>query len=698
MRDLQKAGRRLSSAVGVDFKNIARMGALALGVGLAASIKVGIDEMMESQAVMAQVRSGIKSTGGVAKVSAKDIVKLAESLSLKSGVDDELIAKGSSLLLTFTKVRNEAGRGNKVFNRATQAALDLSVKGFGSMDSTSKMLGKALQDPVKGMTALGRAGVTFTQAQKDQIKAMVESGNVLGAQKLILKEVETQVGGAAAAYGKTAPGAVARAKNAFAELAADLTQSVAPSVANVGERALELVQHVKEWSKTKSGQAALANVRDTVQTLGSTLATAGKVIAAIATKMVEWRAVLVPLTAGVVAMIAAHKAWAIATALLNAAKVAWAALNVVMRANPIGVITLVIVGLVAALVVAYKQSETFRDIVNGAFAAVKSVVTSTLGAIGDVITATLEFVRGLWEDHGGKVMAVVGAAWGYIKTYITSVINVVRGIVQTVTALLHGDWKGAWEGIKATLSAAWSAMKALVLGMSAPMRAAVEAIWGAIKGALPAAWEGIKGALSAAWNGLKSTITGYKDDITSAVSGIWNAIKGAIPAAWAAIKGAVVSAANALPGAITGAIDGVIEKFASVGSRAGAALANAIKSAINGIISKWNGLEFGGFSVGKGKLKVDIPSVGTPNIDLFARGGVTNRPGIFGEAGWEAAVPLGSGAQATRDRERVLRQIGLDGRSDGGLNLTMNFRSDPDPFVVSRRMAFALQTAGLVGR
>ena len=91
------------------------------------------------------------------------------------------------------------------------AALDLSKAGFGDMSSASKMLGKALNDPVKGMTALSRAGVTFSQAQKDQVAALVASGDVLGAQKLILAEVESQVGGAAAAYGKTMPGQISLA-------------------------------------------------------------------------------------------------------------------------------------------------------------------------------------------------------------------------------------------------------------------------------------------------------------------------------------------------------------------------------------------------------------------------------------------------------------------------------------------------------
>jgi len=180
-------------------------GIAAIGLGGAALGKFtdflgsSVAEARESEKVGKTTAQIIKATGGAAKVSAGQVGALAESLSEKAGVDDEVIQTGANMLLTFKNVRNEAGQGSAVFDRATAAAVDLSASGFGSVDSSAKMLGKALNDPLKGISALGRAGVTFTQQQKDQIKVLVESGDVLGAQKIILGEVESQVGGVAAA-------------------------------------------------------------------------------------------------------------------------------------------------------------------------------------------------------------------------------------------------------------------------------------------------------------------------------------------------------------------------------------------------------------------------------------------------------------------------------------------------------------------
>lgn len=180
-------------------------GIAAIGLGGAALGKFtdflgsSVAEARESEKVGKTTAQIIKATGGAAKVSAGQVGALAESLSEKAGVDDEVIQTGANMLLTFKNVRNEAGQGSAVFDRATAAAVDLSASGFGSVDSSAKMLGKALNDPLKGISALGKAGVTFTQQQKDQIKVLMESGDVLGAQKIILGEVESQVGGVAAA-------------------------------------------------------------------------------------------------------------------------------------------------------------------------------------------------------------------------------------------------------------------------------------------------------------------------------------------------------------------------------------------------------------------------------------------------------------------------------------------------------------------
>jgi hypothetical protein len=230
-RRAEGSSRKLGGGFTALAANAKMVGGAAAVAGVALAARSMYEEMSEAETVGAQLEAVLKSTGGSANVTKDQVVALSEAVGRKSALDDEAVASGANLLLTFTKVRNEAGQGNDVFSQAVGLTADLS-RSFGKdLNGSAIMLGKALNDPIKGVTAMSRVGVQFTEDQKAQIETMVESGNVLGAQKLIMRELETQVGGSAEAYGRTLPGAVDRAKNAFNNLMEDLGGKLAPALA-----------------------------------------------------------------------------------------------------------------------------------------------------------------------------------------------------------------------------------------------------------------------------------------------------------------------------------------------------------------------------------------------------------------------------------------------------------------------------------
>ena len=168
-------------------------------VGIALAARSSIKELVQQQKVMAQTGAVLKSTGGAANVTKKQVTDLSAALLKKTGIDDEVIQSGENMLLTFRGIRNEAGKNNDIFTQATKIGLDMSTAlegaGFegGNLKTTMIRLGKALNDPVQGMTALKRVGVTFTEDQKKTIKRLEETGHHLQAQKLILKELRAGV-------------------------------------------------------------------------------------------------------------------------------------------------------------------------------------------------------------------------------------------------------------------------------------------------------------------------------------------------------------------------------------------------------------------------------------------------------------------------------------------------------------------------
>jgi hypothetical protein len=208
-KGLKQAQYQLNKVRG-NFQALGRNAAIAgvaigtVAIGLGKSVQAAA----EAQKIMAQTNAVLRSTGTTANGTATDIANLSETLSRQTAVDDELIQSGANLLLTFKNIQNQAGLNNDIFDQTVQATLDVS-RAMGTDASTEAIrLGKALNDPVKGLSALSRVGIQFTAQQKDQIKALTESGDLLGAQKIILAELQSQFGGSAQAYAQTFAGQI----------------------------------------------------------------------------------------------------------------------------------------------------------------------------------------------------------------------------------------------------------------------------------------------------------------------------------------------------------------------------------------------------------------------------------------------------------------------------------------------------------
>ena len=213
--DAKSLSGRLKSTLG----NVSQIaGGMALAGGLeAVGQKVlsfasdSISAAKDSKAANAQLAQVLKSTGGAAGLTADELKKMASQMEKVSMFEDEAIINAQSLLLTFTNI------GKDVFPEATQTVLDMSQALGQDLKSSSIQLGKALNDPVNGITALTRVGVSFTEQQKEQIETMAEAGNVAGAQKLILEELTKEFGGQAKAASDAA-GASERQKDRMNEL------------------------------------------------------------------------------------------------------------------------------------------------------------------------------------------------------------------------------------------------------------------------------------------------------------------------------------------------------------------------------------------------------------------------------------------------------------------------------------------------
>src|SRR5262249_44701468 len=156
-------------------------------------LALSVNAAQESAKVQTQLQAVLKSTAGVAGVSAEKALSLSKALEQQTTFGDEAVLSAENLLLTFTNIKDD------IFPDATKTVLDMSVALGQDTKSSAIQLGKALQDPVNGILALRRVGVNFNDDQKKVIENLVNTGHSLEAQKLILKELATEFGGSASA-------------------------------------------------------------------------------------------------------------------------------------------------------------------------------------------------------------------------------------------------------------------------------------------------------------------------------------------------------------------------------------------------------------------------------------------------------------------------------------------------------------------
>lgn len=206
---MQKAMAKVGGAFSGAASGLkAFVSALAIG----ATIRAVIQATNAQQAAVAQLNQTLKSTGRLTPELSQQLQDYAASLQKVTTYGDETVIAMQALLLTFTRI------GGDEFTRAQTAVLDVATALKTDLKTAALQVGKALNDPVLGMTALSRSGIQFSDAQKKIVKEMVAVDDIAGAQKVILAELETQFGGSAEAARHTLGGALQSLKNAFGDL------------------------------------------------------------------------------------------------------------------------------------------------------------------------------------------------------------------------------------------------------------------------------------------------------------------------------------------------------------------------------------------------------------------------------------------------------------------------------------------------
>lgn len=477
--------------------------------GMAYSMKKLTDAYNVQLWAEKQVQQWILSTGWIAGKTLEWLKKQASDLQKTSIFwDEDILQNVSAQFLTFWNVTWG------VFDRAQQATLDLTTRlywanaSWESMKSTSIQLGKALNDPIKWVSALSRVWVSFTEQQKEQIKALTESWKLQKAQWIILKELEIQYWWSA----KAAADALWPTHQLWKSLW-DLKEVVwkwfKESIDRISKKLSPILEKISVWANENE-------------------------------KLVKWIGIIGVATAWLVAVVGGLGL--ILPSIITGVTALGTAFTLLTW--PIGLIVTAIAG----FGIAYKTNFLwFGDFVNATVERVKPLFEAVVFWIQQMymgikmwidrvkepfmqvinflkpyVLAFLTLLKKYFTESFGNIVTILKGSWDIMKWVVQVAVGLIWGIIEVFLKLITGDWEWAWNGVKQTFSLVWEGIKniahwatGVVAGILGQFKTTVVAMFWGI-----ASW--VKGIVSGIYESVVGKFTGMMDR----VQGIYNKVQG----------------------------------------------------------------------------------------------------------------------------------------------------------------------------
>lgn len=556
-----KTGNKLGSVmkgVALGVGAVAVAGTALIGKVLADSFKA----VAEIERLNAQTSAALESTGNAAGRSMDQILAHADSLERLTGVEAESIQTGQNMLLTFTNIKGTR------FDEATQSALDLSVAMGKDMASSATLVGKALNDPIKGIGALSKVGVQLTESQKASIEQMVKMGDVAGAQGIILGELNTQFGGSAEAFGNTFLGSVEKVKNSFGTLGESVVQGFLPVATTALNKVNDLFLRIAD---SPAFAAIVAGISSFVLGLfdgsaaASTFGQAFSVVMAFLNPFGLVLQALAPLLPGLASQFVTL-AQSVGGALATALPTVTATLQLLVGAlsGVLAAVLPVIIQLVTQLADVFAQLlPQLLPIVNlvaGILVQAFAVLAPVIGQVADIVGTLISIAIAALMPVLSQIIALLGP----LLQAFRPIIDVVLGLVTDALGPLLGVFGQLIGAILPPIIKLLAALLTPILGLIAPL---VKLLTPALQfvGTVLGAVAGFVAKAISAFVGL---VTGSKNT-QKQVRQVWDSVLGFFRGIPDAIGRVFAGAGRWLYSAGRNVVEGLLNGVKSLGSTVG---------------------------------------------------------------------------------------------------------------------------------
>ena len=374
-------GEKSAQKVGAAMEKAGKKMTMGVTLPIVGAAAASIKAFTEQEDATAKQTSAFDSTGAAAWTTMEALQANADALQGLTTHGDEAIEGMQSVLLTFTQIQGTN------FDAAQMSILNMSDALGMDLQSSAILVGKALNDPIAGMSAMSRSGITFSQEQKDVIKALVETGDVAGAQAVMLKELETQFGGTAETMAQTSSGQMKQAMNTMGD-----------SMETVGAIIIPILVSVTDWIKkvAEKFDSLSPEMQKTIVTVAGVVAAIGPVLL-IGGKLIK-----------VIGLVGKAMTF--------------------LAANPVVLIIAAVAALVAGIVLLVRNWDKVT-------AWIRTTAQKFFDWFGEKWATLKEALGGLWDGVVGAFKGAFNSVLGVLAGGINKAIDLINGAIRAYNSI-----------------------------------------------------------------------------------------------------------------------------------------------------------------------------------------------------------------------------------------------------------------------
>ena len=499
-RDMQKLSAK--------FTGIGQTLTLGLTVPIVAFGVKSMQAAQQSADAFAQVEAALKSMGGASGKTAAELQVAAKAIQDIAAIDDDdILRKVTANLLTFGKVVGPT------FDRAQMAIVDLSTRMGMDLQAATILVGKALQNPIRGVNALRRQGVELDEAQVSLVKSMMAVGDTAGAQAVILTELERQYGGAAKAAADANP--YAKLVQAFDDLSEAIGEKLLPVLTPVIIKLTALLDGFSKLSPAMQNFVLIGGL--IAAAIGPVLVGVGMLISAVGT--------IAGLLAGPTVSAAVGAFVGLFTGPAVAALAAFLA--------PFAPVILAVGALIAVFFLFRKQimpvleewgrtvAEVLGPKITPLIEAAKSLFASLGAALGQTFAALGAAINALFGKGGSLegpmqfFLDISTRVFNGVVSIVGTQIDVLTDILNALAALFRGDF-----------SAMWGYLKDAAVTMASGIVRAFAAMFPDVIAWVQKTWQGVKTWLVDKFSDVVKAVQQKIAAVTGFFKDMWDAVVG----------------------------------------------------------------------------------------------------------------------------------------------------------------------------